>query len=129
MKKRDITISLIMLLVIVGIALISYVTRNPEKSGIKNFTVEVVHADNSTRTIACMADVDYLGEVLLSKGVVEGYEGPYGIYIEAVDGEAAIYEENGAYWAFYINDEYATTGIDKTLIEDGAVYKFVYTKE
>ncbi|MBQ4641436.1 MAG: DUF4430 domain-containing protein [Oscillospiraceae bacterium] len=129
MSKRSISVSLIMILVILGLALIGFVTRSPEKSGIKNFSVEVVHSDYSTRTIACMSDVDYLGDVLLSKGVVEGYEGPYGIYIEVVDGEAAIYEETGAYWAFYINDEYATTGIDKTLIEDGATYKFVYTKE
>lgn len=29
---------------------------------------------------------------------------------------------DGAYWAFYINGEYASTGVDATNIEAGAAY-------
>ena len=129
MSNKRITATLVLLMVVITIFLIGFVTRSPEKSGIKNFTVTVIHADGSTRDIACLTDVDYVGEVLLQKGLIEGYEGPYGLYIETVDGEAAIYEETGAYWAFYVNGEYATKGIEETPIEDGATYKLVYTKE
>lgn len=32
------------------------------------------------------------------------------------------YDADGAYWAFYINGEYASTGVDSTNIEAGATY-------
>lgn len=32
------------------------------------------------------------------------------------------YDTDGAYWAFYINGEYAMTGVDATSIEAGASY-------
>jgi hypothetical protein len=31
------------------------------------------------------------------------------------------------YWALYIGQDYATTGIDTTPIQDGAAYSLVYT--
>ena len=34
------------------------------------------------------------------------------------------YDTDGMYWAFYINGEYAQTGVDATGVEDGAVYAF-----
>ena len=34
------------------------------------------------------------------------------------------YEADGMYWAFYINGEYAQTGVDATGVEDSAVYAF-----
>ena len=52
------------------------------------------------------------------------YVGPYGTYIMGLDDVHAF--ENGTYIAFYINGEYAMTGIDVTNIEDGFVYQFKY---
>ena len=49
------------------------------------------------------------------------------MYISHVDGERAVYEEDGAYWALYVGEEYATNGVELTPIEDGATYKLVYT--
>ena len=34
------------------------------------------------------------------------------------------YDKDGAYWAFYINDEYALTGVDSTKIAEGEHYSF-----
>ena len=67
-----------------------------------------------------------MGVVLEKDGLITGEEGPYGMYIHEVDGERAVYEESGAYWSFYVGEEYAQTGIDLTPIEDGAAYKLVY---
>ena len=53
--------------------------------------------------------------------------GDYGLYITEVDGEAAVYEEDGAYWAFYQDGEYANQSVDQTPISDGDAFSLVYT--
>jgi len=59
--------------------------------------------------------------------LAEGSEGPYGLYITQVDGERAVYEEDGAYWALFQNDQPATQGADLTPIADGDLFSLVYT--
>ena len=51
----------------------------------------------------------------------------YGLMITTVDGEQAVYETDGAYWAFYVGDEYASLGVDQTPIADGDSFSLVYT--
>ena len=34
------------------------------------------------------------------------------------------YDKDGTYWAFYINGEYASTGVDSTTIKEGDSYSF-----
>ncbi|MBQ4539030.1 MAG: DUF4430 domain-containing protein, partial [Oscillospiraceae bacterium] len=48
-------------------------------------------------------------------------------YITEVNGERAVYEKDKAYWALFINGEYAVSGIDATPIENGAQYTLAYT--
>ncbi len=52
------------------------------------------------------------------------YVGPFGVYIMGINDVTAY--ETGTYLAFYINGEYAFTGIDSTDIVDGYVYQFKY---
>ena len=59
--------------------------------------------------------------------LIKGEKGAYGIYITEVDGERAVYEHDKAYWALFINGEYAVSGIDATPIENGAQYTLAYT--
>ena len=40
------------------------------------------------------------------------------------NGKTLDYEKDGKYWAFYINDEYAATGVDATEVVEGTSYKF-----
>ncbi len=98
-------------------------------NSVKTFTLEVIHKDNSSKKITLTTTAGYLGECLQAEGIISGKEGPFGLYIHEVDGEKAVYEEDGAYWAFYEGDAYAATGIDKTPITDGAFYRLVYTVE
>ena len=44
-----------------------------------------------------------------------------------VDGERAAWEENGAYWAIYVGEEYGMTGVDETPVNDGDAFSLVYT--
>lgn len=43
---------------------------------------------------------------------------------KTVNGMTADYDKDGVYWAFYIDGEYAMTGVDATNITDGAQYTF-----
>lgn len=43
---------------------------------------------------------------------------------KTVNGMTADYDKDGVYWAFYIDGEYAMTGVDATNITDGAQYAF-----
>ena len=95
--------------------------------GAKSITVSVVHSDQSTKTFHFDTDKEYLGDLLLSEGLVTGVLGAYGLYITGVDGEVAVFEENRAYWALFEGDEYAAQGADTTVIEDADAFSLVYT--
>ena len=71
-----------------------------------------------------------LGDALLENKLVEGDEGQYGLFVTSVNGIKADYSADGSYWAFYIGDEYAVTGVDGEKLGDGSdtVYRLVYTK-
>ena len=66
--------------------------------------------------------------MLTEAGLLKGNAGPYGLEITEVDGEKAVYSEDGAYWAVYEGEEYALQGIDTTPVKEGQVYKLVWTK-
>ena len=130
MKKNKLLLAVVGVLALVVILLAVYFLTKPKTSeGAKTVTVTVVHADKTEKTFTYETDAKYLGEVLEAEGLVEGTMGDYGLYITKVDGEEAIYEENGSYWAFYDGDEYATLSVDQTPIEDGDSFSLVYTTD
>lgn len=102
-------------------------TRPAAVEGAKTIAVEVVHKDGSGKIFTYHTDAAYLGEVLLAEGLIAGDEGDYGLYITEVDGERAVYETDGAYWAFYVGEDYASLGVDQTPIADGDSFSLVYT--
>ena len=57
-------------------------------------------------------------------GPMTGDNSEYGLYVKTVNGETADYDKDGAYWAFYINGEYAMSGVDYTAPEAGTTYGF-----
>ncbi len=129
MKKNTKLILAIVALVVVIAALLGvYLGTRPQTSqGAKTFTVEVVHADGSSKTFTYHTDEEYLGTVLEAEGLIKGEMGPYGLTIFEVDGERAVWEGNGAYWAIYVNGEYGMTGVDATPVNDGDAFKLEYT--
>lgn len=90
----------------------------------KNFVFEVVDKDGNATQTTIETNDKYVGEALQRLGLIEGEEGPYGLYIKIVKGITADYEVDGTYWAFYINGEMASTGVDSVEIVDGATYSF-----
>ena len=127
MNKKSWILVVALTLVVALLAATYFITRPDTEEGTKNFTLTVVHKDGSQKDFNLKSDEQYLGDCLQKAGIITGEESQYGLFIHAVDGEQAIFEEDGAYWAFYEGDAYAQLGIDQTPITDGGVYKLVYT--
>ena len=126
MNKKAILI-IVAVVLVAALAVAYFLVRPGGTLGPKDFTLVVVHKDGMEKRIPLRSNEEFLGAALLNEGLLEGEDGPYGLYIQKVDGEKAVYEEDGAYWAFYVGDEYAALGIDQTPIEHGQVYKLIYT--
>ncbi|MBQ8765872.1 MAG: DUF4430 domain-containing protein [Clostridia bacterium] len=104
-------------------------TQNQQETVEKSFTFEVTDLDGTKKEFEVKYDAEKtVGEALIEKNLISGTEGDYGLMVDTVNGIRYDYNEDGAYWAFYINGEYAMTGVDATEITDGAVYSFVATK-
>lgn len=92
-----------------------------------DFTVEDL--DGTKTQFKIHTDETTVGAALLAVDLLKGEEGPYGLYVHEVNGIRAVYEEDGSYWAFYVNGEYGMTGVDMTDIEPDTAYAFVKTKD
>lgn len=129
-NKRRWWIALVALIVVAAIlAGLYFLFRADPPEGDKTVTVKVVHADQSEKEFTYETDDEYLGELLLDEELAEGETSEYGMYITKVDGEQAVFETDGAYWALYENGEYASTGADQTVLDDGDEFSLVYTKD
>ncbi len=95
--------------------------------GETTFTLNVEALDK-TVVFTVSTNADTVGAALLENKLIEGEDGQYGLYVKKVNGILADYDVNQRYWAFYINDEYAMTGVDTTEIKAGDTYKLVYEK-
>ena len=88
------------------------------------FDFTVVDPDGNETKFEIVTKKTTVGEALLDEGIIAGEEGPYGLYVKTVNGITLDYDTDGMYWSFYINDEYAMTGVDKTNIVAGDSYAF-----
>ena len=95
--------------------------------GAKTLTV-VVSAEESSVTFTVKTDKDTVGAALLEHELIAGEEGAYGLYVKVVNGITADYDVDQSYWAFYVDGEYAMTGVDSTAIDEGAIYTLEYAK-
>lgn len=122
-NKKSLIIALVAFVLVIAVAATVYFVTRPEATdGVKSFTVTVVHADGTSKGFNLSTDAEFLGSYLVDEGIIEVGGADEGMFNYA-DGEAAIYAEDQTYWGFYINGDYATTGIFATPIEDGAEYE------
>ena len=95
--------------------------------GSKTVLVEVVAEDKSV-TFTIHSDKKTLGDALVEYNLIDGEQGPYGLYVKKVNGILADYDVNKCYWGFNKNGEGMLTGIDGAEFEDGDHFELVYTK-
>ena len=127
MNNKKLVLAAVALVALVAILAGVYLLSQEEVSlGAKSFTVTVVHSDGAEKVFSYKTDAEKLGAFLEAEGLINSQGADQGMF-HTVDGEKADWNENQSYWAFYLGDEYAMTGIYDTNITDGAVYKLVYT--
>ena len=93
-------------------------------TGSTEFGLTVVDQEGSETQFEIHTDKETVGEALLELGLIDGEESEYGLYVKTVNGITADYDKDGTYWAFYINGEYASSGVDSTKITEGESYSF-----
>lgn len=89
-----------------------------------SFTFEVVGEDEAKTVYAVKTEEKTVGAALLALDLIAGDESEYGLYVKTVDGQTVDYDTDGKYWAFYVDGEYATAGVDATEITQGSTYTF-----
>ncbi len=95
--------------------------------GDTSFKVEIAIGDQSI-TLTVKTNAETVGAALLENSIIEGENSTYGLYIKKVNGVTADFDTDKAYWAFYIDGEYAMTGVDTTKIDPNVTYKLEYAK-
>ncbi len=132
--KSKVVLSVLSLVLIVAVALTLSACGNDSNTNKgdakveKSFVFKVVDLDGSEKSFDIKTDAKTVGEALVAEKLISGEQGDYGLMVDTVNGIKYDYNADGAYWAFYVNGEYAMSGVDTTEIDETAVYSFVATK-
>ena len=92
--------------------------------GASSFDFVVEGVDGKQKNYVIKTDKTTVGEALLELELIKGEDSEYGLYVKTVDGTTLDYDKDGKYWAFYVNGQYATAGVDSTQIAAGETYMF-----
>ena len=128
MKKKILIVSVILFIIIIvgGILFINY-KKDYQKTKI-GITINVYKKDNNNiYNKSVETEKTYLIEVLRGLEDLNIITEPsqYGEYITSIMG---IEQGDNYYWSYYINDQYATTGVSSCKIESGKTYNFKIEK-
>lgn len=130
MKNKKLLIAFIALVAVAAVMVGVMIANRPkadEDPG-KSITVTVVHGDGTEKKFTYNTNEQYLGKLLLDEGLIQGEDSQYGLMIQSVDGEKADWSVDQSYWALFVGENYANTGVDTTPIHDGDHFKLVYTR-
>ena len=92
------------------------------------FLFTVVDKDGNETNFEIHTDKEIVGEALLDLELIAGDDGEFGLYVKTVNGITADYDVDQTYWAFYVDGEYAMSGVDATTVEEGMTYAFKVEK-
>ena len=85
--------------------------------------LDVTDRDGGTSSYAIHTDAETVGEALAALDIIEGENGMYNTVCE----QTLDWETDHMYWAFYIDGEYAPTGLDQTPVTADAHYALTAT--
>jgi flagellar basal body-associated protein FliL len=97
--------------------------------GSKSITIEVIDNEEQSTVYDVKTDAEYLRQAMEESDMeFSGTESEeYGMMVDTINGLTADYNTDGAYWAFYVDGEYCSYGIDTQPVEDGQEYQIIYT--
>ena len=127
-NKKTLLAVVVFALVIVVLGGIYYFTRPETKQGEKQVEITVVNKAGEETAYEVKTDAEYLlgaMEDAEELGLTfEGAEGDYGLMIDTVNGETAVYAEDGAYWGFSLNGTYCEYGVSEQPVADEFEIKY-----
>ena len=88
------------------------------------FNFIVVGLDGTETKFEIHTDETTVGAALQKLELIDGEVGEYGLYVDTVNGETVDWDRDGKYWGFYVDGEYAMTGVDSTEVTAGTTYTF-----
>lgn len=92
------------------------------------FAFEATDSEGTVTRWNVHTDETVVGKALFALGLIDGENAEYGLMVNTVNGKTVDYNTDKAFWAFLIDGEFASAGVDSTNIEQGKTYAFVYTK-
>ena len=141
-KTRNLIIGLAAFVALIAIVLVIFNNYKPQSQsapadetqteaaaeGSKNIIIEVKDSEGNVTTYEVTTDAEFLRQAMdEAEGLTyDGSDSEFGMMVEVVNGEQAIYTVDNAYWAFYVNGEYGQYGIDSQPVTDGDTYSIVY---
>lgn len=129
MKNKKLLGATLFVALIAVLAVVFFSFREKPVEGSKAITIEVVNKAGESTEYALKTDAEYLRQAMEEADglTFSGTEDDYGMMVDTVNGEKADYTADGAYWSFYVNEEYCNYGIDSQPVEDGDAFQIVYT--
>ena len=132
-STKKIVIGAIVLAVLVALFAFFY-GRFAAKStaGDKAIVIEVVDESGNSTEYDVDTDAEYLKDAMDDLAEADdsfsfsGKDSGYGLMVQVINGKQAIYEEDGAYWALYVNGEYGQYGVTEQPVTDGDTYTWSY---
>lgn len=128
-NKKPLIIGAVVLAVLIAVFGIVFNLFGPKTAtGEKSITVEVIDNTGASKVYKHNTDAEYLKQALEE---IEGltFDGPvtnYGMYVNTVNGITTDTKNDGTYWAFYTNGEYALNGIETEPVNDNDSFSIIY---
>lgn len=107
-----------LLVLLIAVFTFLYFNNKPDTvQGAKTITVDIIKPDSS-RTVNINTDAEYLRAALEEKGLIQGEEAQYGLFVKTVDG-LTVDDSKQEWWCFTKSGQDVNTGVDATPVEDG----------
>ncbi len=122
---------LILFLVLIAVLIGVYVWQKPQTTeNEKDIGITVIDDTGKEVQYFDNTNAEYLRTVLdelEEQGFsYSGDESTFGYYIDTVNGVKA--DNITAYWAFYVNGDYCSYGVDNQPVNDGDMFEIIYEK-
>lgn len=129
MNKKKVIGAAAVVIIIVGMFAAYFAFKGDRAEGKKEIKIEVINSKMESKVYEVKTEAEFLRQAMEeAEGLeFEGEESQYGLVLQSVNGEKAVYEEDGAYWCIMVNGEYGNYGADQQPLADGDQYQLVYT--
>lgn len=128
-NTKKIVAGVLGLAVLIAACAFVYVKFKPQAvEGAKTVTIEVVDDEGTSVEYEVHTDAEYLlGAMEDAEGLTfDGEDGDYGFTVYTVNDVTADFNTDGAYWSFYLNDEYCNYGVSEQPVNDGDEFMIKY---